>query len=234
MKRAELKCKIKEAYPVEPSERKAEFIKKYQVRELNTWQILWMQLQYMGPQLALLCGCALAMLLGAALHVSEHFAHFTAVMLPVAALIAMTGLGRSARYGMDELEMTSRFSLRMLRIMRLGIIGIAGFFVILSVSCTVRILTDAAFWTAVISSALPYLLTTFLCMALIRRWHSPNNIYGCAVIAGCVCMLMLGKAKTVLLCSALLYAALPVLILLTAIEISRYIKESEELTWNLC
>lgn len=234
MKKSDLKRLVRTAYAVEPSVRKAEFIKKYQFRELNYLQILSMQFQYMGPQLALLCGCVLAVLLGAAVNVSENFARFIAVLVPVAALIAMTGLGRSSAYAMDEIEMSSRFSLRTLRIMRIGIVGIAGLFVMLAVSCALKILTGAAFLPAVAFAAVPYLLTTFLSMLLIRHWHSPHNIYGCAVIAGCISVLALGRMEALLLCSSLLYAALPVLIALTAAEFCRYIKESEELQWNLC
>lgn len=234
MKKSDLKYLVKSAYSVEPTSRKSEFIKSYQFRMLDYRQILRMQFQYMGTQLILLGGCVLTVLLGAAANVSGDFARFLAAIVPVAALIAMTGLGRSAAYAMDEIEMSSRFSLRMLRIMRLGIIGIASLFVIISVSCVIRMLTGAALLPSVVFAVVPYLLTTFLCMILIRHWHSRNNIYGCTVIAVCVSVLVLTKMETMFLCTSLLYAALPVLVVLTTVEFCGYIKESEELQWNLC
>lgn len=234
MKRSELTRLVKTAYAVEPSERKAAFIKEYRLRELNRLEMLCLQLRYMGAQLALLGGCVLAVLLGAAADVGENFVHFIAALLPVAALTAMTGLGRSMRYGMDEIETASRFSSRLLRIMRLTIIGFAGLVVMLSVSCTITVLTGAALMPAIAFAALPYLLTSLLCMELIRRWHSPRNIYGCFVIAACVSAVTFSYPMNPVPGSALLYAAVLVLLLLITAEVRKYVNESEEYPCSLC
>ena len=234
MKTRELKQLIKGAYSITPSEKKTAFIQKYQLRELNYLQIICIQLQYMGGQFALLGGCVLTLLLGTVSTVGKDLTHLIAAIVPVAALIAITGLGRSARYGMDELEMSSRFSLRMLRTVRLAIIGIADFLIMLSISGLLKILTGAKLLHAFAFTAVPYLFTTFLCMVLIRRWHSPKNIYGCIVVAvGTAAMVLVGM-NYLTLCTTLLYTALPVLFLLTVMEAFAYIKESEELQWNLC
>lgn len=234
LKKSELKQLVKNAYPLAPSGRKAAFVRRYPRRELHYRQILRMQLPYMGPQLALLCGCALAILLGAAANVGEEYARIAAALVPLSALIAMTGLGRSARCGMEELELSTRFSLRMLRVARLTVIGLAGLFVMLSASCALTLLTGAKLLPAFAFAAVPYLLTSFLCMVLIRRWHSPKNLYGCTLITVGISAAMSGSVKLLPMCTALLYAALPLLILLTAAEVCQYINESEEYQWSLC
>ena len=182
MKNSELKRLIKSAYSIEAS-RKNEFIKNYQRRELNYRELLRVQLQYMGAQLMAICGYALAMLLGSLANIDVKLAKIVAVLAPLAALFALTGLGKSEKYGMEEIEMSSRFSLRTIKIIRLAIIGIAGLAIMLAASCALSAVTGMNLFVSFAAAGVPYLITTFLCMLLIRRWHSPKNIYGCVVIA---------------------------------------------------
>ena len=234
MKNKELVHLIRQAYPVEASDRRAAFLRQYPRRELRYGQLLLLQLRYMGAPLAAVGGCALALLLCAAAKLGDEMLRLTAVLVPVAALCAMTGFGRSERCRMSELEMTARFSLRLLRMLRLAVIGFAGLLVMLTASCALHLLCGAALLPAVVLAAVPYLLTTLLCMLLLRRWHSAKNIYGCIMIAGAVSALMLGGMEHIVACSRLLCAALPVLLLLTGVEARKLINESEELQWSLC
>ena len=234
MKRSELTSLIKTAYAAEASERKSAFIKAHSFRELNRLEMLGIQLRYMGIQLTLLGGSVLAVLLCAAANAGEDFVRLVAALMPVAALTAMTGLGRSTRYGMAEIETASRFSLRLLRILRLTIIGVAGFIMMLSASFGIRIVTGAALLPAVAFAALPYLLTSLLCMELIRRWHSPRNLYGCFVIALCVSAVSVRCSHYFGTGAVLPYAALPVMLLLITAELRKYVNESEEYQCSLC
>ena len=238
MRNSELKRLIKTAYGMEASG-KTEFLKQYQRRELNLGELLCIQMQYMGAQLTVIGGYALAMLLGTLANINMNMARIAAALSPLAALFALTGLGKSRKYGMEEIEMSSRFSLRTVKIIRLAIIGVAGLAVMLAVSCMLRAVTGMSLFVSFAGAGMPYLVTTFLCMLLIRRWHSPKNIYGCAVIAAGVCAAMSGGIEFLARCSAgLCGLALPggllISAVLTAAEVCRYIKESEELQWNLC
>ena len=238
MRYTELKGLIKNAYGIEASGKK-EFIKKYQKRELNCGELFCMQLQYMGIQLTAICGYALAMLLGTLTDIDADLAKIIAVLAPLVALFALTGLGKSKKYSMEEIEMSSRFSLRTINIIRLAIIGFTGLAVMLAASCALKAVTGMSLFVSFAAAGVPYLVTTFLCMLLIRRWHSPKNIYGCVVIAAGVCAAMFGGIEFLESCSAgLCRVALPGVLLvsavLTAVEGCRYIKESEELQWNLC
>ena len=238
MKNSELKRLIKSAYGIEAS-RKNEFIKKYQRRELNYRELLRVQLQYMGAQLTAIFGYTLTMLLGTLANIDVDLAKIVAVFAPLAALFALTGLGKSKKYGMEEIEMSSRFSLRTITIIRLAIIGIAGLAIMLAASCALRAVTGMGLFVSFAAAGVPYLVTTFLCMLLIRRWHSPKNIYGCVVIAAGVSAAMFGGIDILEHCCAGLYRSvlsgvLLISVGLTAVEVCGYIRESEELQWNLC
>ena len=238
MRYTELKGLIKNAYGIEASGKK-EFIKKYQKRELNGGELFCMQLQYMGIQLTAICGYALAMLLGTLTDIDADLAKIIAVLAPLVALFALTGLGKSKKYSMEEIEMSSRFSLRTLNIIRLAIIGFTGLAVMLAASCALKAVTGMSLFVSFAAAGVPYLVTTFLCMLLIRRWHSPKNIFGCVVIAAVVCVAMFGGIDILVcccagLCRAVLPGVLLVSAVLTTVEECRFIKESEELEWNLC
>ena len=238
MKNSELKRLIKSAYGIEAS-RKNEFIKKYQRRELNYRELLRVQLQYMGAQLTAIFGYTLTMLLGTLANIDVDLAKIVAVFAPLAALFALTGLGKSKKYGMEEIEMSSRFSLRTITIIRRAIIGSAGLAIMLAASCALRAVTGMGLFVSFAAAGVPYLVTTFLCMLLIRRWHSPKNIYGCVVIAVGVSAAMFGGIDILehccaRLCRSVLSGVLLISVGLTAVEVCGYIRESEELQWNLC
>ena len=235
MKRNDVKRLLKNAYPVEPSERKTAFLQTYQPRQMNYRELLGLQFQYMGPQLVILYGYALAIFLGIAAHADAALARLFAALMPALALLALTGLGKSARYGMEEMEMASRFSLRMLKILRLALVGLAGAVAMAAVSCVLKIVTGVDLLCSLALACIPYLATTFFSMLLIRKWHSRKNIYGCVAIALAVCLFTFCGAELMVgLSRGILWAALLGCAFLAGSEISKYLKESETLQWSLC
>ena len=236
--KADLEERIRRAYTTDALDRKKEFIRKLPRRERNLRQMLGTQLQYMGLQLATVFGYSLALLLAAATRVSPEFARLVAALVPLIALIALTGLGKSARDGMEEIEMATRFSLRMLRILRLTIVGIAGLITMVSVSFILKVATGQAGLTVFAMVGIPYLLTTSFSMMLIRRWHSPKNIYGCAAIALAVCLMTAWEFRWAGLWRFLNGQVLSIVLIVLCLaftvgEAQKYVKESEELQWNL-
>ncbi|MDO5444638.1 MAG: hypothetical protein Q4F31_03340 [Eubacteriales bacterium] len=239
MKNSDLKLMIRSAYDVKSSEKKKAFIRAYQKRELDYIDILFLQFQYLGPQLTVVFGYALMMLLGGAAHINAAFARVLAAFMPAAALFALTGLGKSSKYAMEEIEMASRFSLRMIKILRLTIIGIAGITVMVAASFVLKIVAGLNLLSAFALTGVSYLSTTFLCMVLIRKWHSEKNIYGCVLIALVVCITMVSGSGMQVLYSAGFSGMVPAVLLLISVvltvsEACKYIKESEEILWNLC
>lgn len=235
MKRNDVKRLLKNAYPVEPSERKTVFLRMYQPRQMNYRELLGLQFQYMGPQLVILYGYALATFLGIAVHADAALARLFAALMPVLALTALTGLGKSEKCGMAELEMASRFSLRMLKILRLSLVGLAGVVAMTTVSCVLKIVTGVNLLCSLALACIPYLSTTFFSMLLIRKWHSRKNIYGCMAIALAVCLFTFCGAEIMVgLSRGILWTVLLSCVFLAGSEIRKYLKESETLQWNLC
>ena len=195
MKNSDWKRLMRSAYAVEPSERQKAFLKAHRRHEVDYGEMLRLQLRYMGAPLTLASGYVLSMLLGIALNMDATAARLLAALLPFVALLSLTGLGRSERCGMCELEAVTRFSLRMLWSLRLTIVGISELAVMTAVAYALRTALGMDWVRALSLAGASYLCTSFLCMLLIRRWHSENNLYGCAAIALGVSALMDAGAR---------------------------------------
>lgn len=239
MTNGDLKRLIAGAYDRGTSERKKDFLRTFRGRELHYGEMLGIQFRYLGPQLTAVYGYALAILLGTAANCRAGLISVLPALMPAAALTALTGLGKSERCRMEEIEAASRFSLRLILTLRLALVGMAGLAVMLAGSLVLKAETGTDWVCSFSLAGIPYLLTTFLCMLLIRKWHSPKNIYGCIGIACAVCAVMSGGTGfSAAHPSGLIRLLLPLLLAasaaLTVREACRYCKESEDLSWNLC
>lgn len=239
MKDSELKKLISDAYDIEPSDRQKQFIRKYRRRDLKLLDILLIQYKYMRVQFwAVLCFliCAVGYMV---VFSDPESVKWIASFMPFPAILALTGLGKSERYKMSELEMTARLSEKFLKSVRLVLIGIAGLLSVGVVSPMFSILFKLPISIAILTSAFPYVVTTTACMILLRRWRARENVVGCIAIAMCVCavsIILMNNFTTKIsgLGERIGFAALIVCVFIMAREVYLYLKESEELQWNLC
>lgn len=239
MKDTELKQLLREAYKSEPTPKQKAFIRKYKRRELKLSRLLFMQLRYMKLQyMGILLG-----LLGFFFH-SVRSADARQILamsafMPFLALLALIGIGSSRRYRMEELEMSTRLSLRMLKALRLVLLGAVGLLCILSAAAALKHFLTCSVPFALLVVGVPYMVTTSACMVLIRRWHAKENIYGCAVIAAGVSFLTMMAANLPMLDWLALRRMECVLLVAAAVfwvmkESYVYLTESEEYQWSLC
>ncbi len=239
MKDKQFKTILAEAYSIEPSESGKNFIRKYKRRELKISQLMLMQFKYMRFQYVLIL-IALIGMVSALFFIDKPYAvRGISSLTPFLVIILLTGLGKSERNGMDELEMTTRFSMRMIRSVRLTLAGTAGVISVAVVALTIIFTSGVPVPGAVLMSAFPYMITACACMFLIRRWHAGENIFGCLAIAAGVSVLSVTECAGYIV-KALHFNELTcfILLLLTVFMMGRqaylYVKESEELQWNLC
>lgn len=104
-------------------------------------------------------------------------------LMPLLALTVVSESGRSENYGMAELEMATRFSLRSVILARLGILGMENLAII-------GLLLPVGMWRqgiGVIRSGVyiltPYLLMTFGGLSIVRRFRGREAVYFCIGIA---------------------------------------------------
>lgn len=227
--------KLKDAYPISASEKETAFIKKYELRSRNLPDILLNELRYIGIK-SLLPFATLTVFFHEIAKMGDlQLAWYYASLLPIVALIMTTGVGRSEHYGMSELEAASRFSSRLIRLMRLLYLGIGSLALIGVASFVIGRVADGGGAMVFAIVALPYLTNVWGCLMLIRRWHSKDNIYGCAAVTIFTCLIpsaMKGMLAGRLLPTAHALLVLLLIFMLAVREGVLFVRESEELSWN--
>ena len=97
--------------------------------------------------------------------------------VPFLALSVVAENSRSLRYGMEELELSSRFSLKAIVMARMGVIGLGNLMLLLILAAFVW--RRSSLLTAGVYLLLPYLLATFLNLMLVRKVSGKESIYSC-------------------------------------------------------
>ena len=138
---------------------------------------------------------------------------------------------------MEELELSTRFSLHAVLCARLGILGTENLLLLGILLPFGVCLWEADLGMAAACILLPYLLTCALTLPALRKFRGKECTILCAGISVLVSTLFLILNTTEILHqTASIPAAIPAsLILVTAAaaaELRKYIRQSEELTWN--
>ncbi len=157
--------------------------------------------------------------------------------IPFLALSTVAEAGRSARFGMEELELSARFSLHTVLCARLVILGGENL-----VLLAVLMPLGPRFWETDLSMTaacilLPYLLTCALTLPAVRKLRGKDCTILCAGISALVSLSFLTADATGFLdraaaAPALIPAALLFFGAAAVLELRKYIRQSEELTWN--
>lgn len=157
--------------------------------------------------------------------------------IPFLALATTSEAGRSARFGMEELELSARFSLHTVLCARLVILGGENL-----VLLAVLMPLGPRFWETDLSMTaacilLPYLLTCALTLPAVRKLRGKDCTILCAGISALVSLSFLTADATGFLdraaaAPALIPAALLFFGAAAVLELRKYIRQSEELTWN--
>ena len=235
MTEKELKRRIKESFVFPESEREKTFIKAYEQRSMQLSEIVFDELKFMGWK-SLLSGAVFClMLLSAANEGNTSFMWTLASSLPLFALLLTFTAGRSERFGMAELEASSRFSLRFIRAVRMLIIGSASLILIFVSTLIVRKNVDGQLLTILCFLAAPYLINVFSCLIITRKRHMNDDLVICAVCTVISCLIPgLVKALNlfVLLSNGVALALLSVVLILTIRESVLYVQNGKHIEWN--
>ena len=157
--------------------------------------------------------------------------------IPFLALATIAEAGRSARFGMEELELSARFSLQAVLCARLGILGGGNLLLLV-----VLMPFGPRFWETDLSMTaacilLPYLLTCALTLPAVRKLRGRDCTILCAGASALVSVFFLTAYATGFLdraadIPALIPASLLFFGIAAVLELRKYIRQSEELTWN--
>ena len=159
-----------------------------------------------------------------------------AAAVPFLALALAAETGRSARYGMEELELAARFSLKAVVAARMGILGIGNLLLLGILIPVWGDLEGNGLWQTGCALLIPYFLTAFLQLWVVRKFRGSENMYACfgiTVLVSGLTTLQEQMAVWTFRIPGAVWAALTVLLAAMALrESARYIKQAEEYVWN--
>ncbi len=174
---------LQDAFAAPPPLRKNEFLQSLPKHRLSLSGFLGFQLGYIRRRIWVLNLSVLAAALLFAPLLAGQAVWMAAALAPLMAVSVIAESGRSQRYGMSELEMASRFSLRSVLFARLVILGATNLAVFAILIFTVGRSAGISFLQTGVYLLCPYFVTAFLCLWTVRHIHSRDSLLVCLGIA---------------------------------------------------
>ena len=232
-----IKRALSDVYHAPEPIRKRAFLKKYRRRELGRRDLLLTQAGYIRWWVWV----ASVLLFGGVLWLASWRDSQTvwaaAALTPFLALLIVVENGKSRFYGMEELELSCRMSLRTVALARMMILGLFHFLLLGMLVPMIAVWGTIGLAQAGVYLLTPYLLTAALGMELTRRCRGRDGLLACGGAAALVSGLGLLPAfrRPVLYRREYLPlwgVALAVAVIATVVEINLNFNKTEELQWN--
>lgn len=172
----EMKKQLKKLYEAPKPAGKRAFFRRMELPPLNIGNILWMQCSYITKWEWVLSAVLLGGTVMTGIFFEAYMLSVVLVMVPFLAVVSVSESIRSITWGMHELEMSARFSLKSIVLARLTITGMAN----IILELLVALLAGGNFWETILYLLIPYLLTAYGSLILVRNITGREGIYACA------------------------------------------------------
>ena len=164
---------------------------------MNTRHIVWVQFSHISKWSWVVSALILVGILYLNVWGSETIAGtfrdkkemFGAVLalMPFLAAVCVSESIRPSIYGMKELEMSARFSLKSIILVRMGIVGLEN----LLLALVAALFVGGSFFQTILYLLVPYLFTTYGSFLLVRKDYGGGGMYFCLGLAVAVSGLMM-------------------------------------------
>lgn len=236
----QIKESIQKAFeaPKPNQQEKARFFRTLPQSQINIWQFILIQAAYLRKWTLFLSTLLLFPTLIGAYYIEKNTLWVISAFIPFLGLLVVTENTRSIVYGMNEFEMSARFSLKSVILARMGILGTLDFFVFCCLIPLCNIGNYFSLFQTGIYLLVPYLLTVNINLWITRRFHSKETVYSCmgvtVIISGANAGLHFIADFVYQFSYIKWWSVLFVLLVGRMIyEIYCTIKQTEELAWNL-
>lgn len=186
MRKKSWKEGLREAFAAPAPPGKETFLRRLDRPGSSIGEMVLSQAAYIGRRLWLISVLVYAAAVAGAAVMELDTVWAVSALTPLLALTLVSECRRSERYGMEELEMTARFSLRTVVLARLGLLGAEN----LAVLCLLVPLGARGSRMGMVQAGVyivvPFLLTTFLALWAEQRLRGQEGAYVSAGIAVCV------------------------------------------------
>ena len=178
-----MKMALKEYFEAPKPEDKRRFFDSLPAEPVGISNFLLSQAAYIPKWIWGLSALIFVVALVGAGYLKKDMLWFVSACMPLLALAPVTESGRSQFWGMAELEMSSRFSLRSVLLARLGILGLADLLLFFLLLPLTHMNGDKPLFETGIYMLCPYLLTAFLGLWASRIVQGREGAWLCGAIA---------------------------------------------------
>lgn len=228
-----LKEELTKYYEAPAPQRKQAFVRKFGIQKINLAYLTMLQARYISKW-TWFCSvlfCVLTYVMSCT--VDDKYISVVFAILPFWVMVSVTESMRSYRYGMEELELSTRFSLKSIVMARLLVMGVGNLaaFAVLS-----GILSDSSHFH-VLHVMTPYFITAGGGLYIVRNIRGSENTLYCFILAAVISVLELiiqwEYNEFYLQKNTDFWAVFCVAgVLFTLRECYRTIRMTEDLAWN--
>lgn len=239
MNNREIMKAISRAYDVNPTKDKIGFLNQFENRNLNYVELVINQFKYMKKiNLLFALSIVACMFVCFFVYLQSKFWVFSA-FIPFISLLSVILLIQSKRYKMDEFEMSCRFSLKLITITRICISGTLSLLALLAGVLILNIAFGFNISASVFGLVVPYLVSAWGCLIIIRKFNSKHNLVICAGFCLFVSIFSFAILSLRLwllgqLFQMIVYASLVIVSVLLVREIFILVRNSGGKLWNYC
>lgn len=232
------KRELRQAFEPPAPIRKKEFIRGLEKPVIGPFAFLMIQVGYLRKWVWLVSAAIFFSSLAGAAVLSEDVLWWISAWTPLLALTLIVESGRSESYAMVELEMATRFSLKSVLLARMGILGTENLLIL----CLLWSIGSRSSLFGPVQAGLymlmPFLLTAFTGLSVMRRFRGREAAYLCGGAAFCIgfCAVFLHNNMPQLYGENYLFWWAAAAIALCIGMVKRYyqfIKGMEDFIWNL-
>ncbi|MBO5177485.1 MAG: hypothetical protein J6C07_08500 [Lachnospiraceae bacterium] len=176
---------LEQAFSVPAPKKKNTFLRTLPKQEVGLGTLILSQAAYIRKWIWAVSFLLFALVAFVAQMAEQDVVWILSAVMPFAALLLILEFAKSSAYGMSELEMSSRFSLRTIllaRMVMLGVVQLLG--LLLTVPMAGMTLVSNGLYLLV-----PYLLTALLGLVAVRRIQGKEGLFVCGSISAFVCIL---------------------------------------------
>lgn len=180
-----IKLALKELYAAPEQQQKKEFLSSIRLsKRISGIQVVLAQLFYIRKLVWIFSAALAGMVIWFSRFVSMETMWLVSACIPFIAMIGVSENMRSVTYGMSELEMVSRFSIKSIIFARMTAIGMFHLILLLAINAVVvRSSGELDFFMSGVYLFVPYLMTTSVSMYVTRKLRKREVNYVCMGIA---------------------------------------------------
>lgn len=233
----ELKQLIKTAYCLPETDKGNKFIRDNEKRTGRFSEIIKNECRYMGIRSAF-AGILLCVFFSIISKSGDESMMWVASsIIPICSVIPMSFIFRSEKYGMSELEASCRFSLKLIRLSRMLILGLFSGVITLFGGIIFKSLWTSGAHDVITYMLFPYFVSVRGGLLIVRKYRNNNTSLGVAAVCIATGFLptVIQEFRNVNFVSDYMFALLAVALLCgIIIECTKYINERSDISWNLC